>query len=103
VVARLAHNQEAVGSNPAPGILICVVICFSLFGCAKNVASKSGASALRSAAAVRNDVQAAKQKIVEGAEAVKAATGDNRELHGAIDVMERKTIIIDRWLETHPQ
>jgi len=48
-------------------------------------------------------MEEAKKNIEQASAAVKAAGGDNSELRALTDRMERKTIIIDRWLETQPQ
>ncbi len=56
-----------------------------------------------SVASARGHMEEAKKNIEQASAAVKAAGGDNSELRALTDRMERKTIIIDRWLETQPQ
>jgi hypothetical protein len=51
--------------------------------------------------AVHGDLQAAQQHVQQAAQAVTAAGGNAKSLESMSDRMERKTIIIDRWLETH--
>jgi hypothetical protein len=85
---------------PANRIVIALQLILSaaLTGCA--VSAKP--AKVPSTAAVRTNMEAAKQNIEQAAAAVKAAGGDNTELRDLTERMERKTIIIDRWLETNP-
>lgn len=70
--------------------------------CSTRTPSAAGQQAVNKAAVVRNDMEAAKSHMENVSVAIKAAGGDNSELKDLVDRMERKNVIIDRWLETHP-
>jgi hypothetical protein len=82
-----------------PLLLIFVLLLgLALFGCAQT----HKAANVPSSSAVRGDIQTAKVHIEQASAAVKAAGGNAAALDSLSDRMEHKTIIIDRWLETHP-
>jgi hypothetical protein len=96
------HGSLTTISPLISGLVILIVFLLlglALFGCAQihkpaNVPSSS---------AVRGDIQTAKAHIEQASAAVKAAGGNAAALDSLSDRMERKNIIIDRWLETHGQ
>jgi hypothetical protein len=74
-----------------------VLLGFFMFGCA---GQKSYVKAPSSAVVAQN-LNEAKQKINEASAAVRAAGGNVTELNSLSDRMERKNVIITRWLELH--
>ena len=85
-------------------IALKIFLALLLVGCASthNKPSTAGAAAQHSATVVKTNVEAAKQNIKAASEAAKAAGKDNSQLNGLLDRIERKQVIIDRWLETQP-
>jgi hypothetical protein len=69
---------------------------FYFFGCAPVKPAKAP-----STAAVRGQMQTARQQLSAAVDSVKAASKGNEEISSLSDRMERKAVLIDRWMETH--
>lgn len=79
-----------------------LVLIWMFSGCASthNKPSPAGVTARQSAVVVGQHVESARQNIESASIAAKQAGQDNTQLKNLLDRIERKQVIIDRWLET---
>jgi hypothetical protein len=69
-----------------------------LAGCATNRPATVGAP---TTTAAREQIHQASSSARSAADAVRATGESNRKISGALDAIDHKAAIIDRWLETH--
>jgi len=69
-----------------------------LIGCGSTKTATVGAP---SSAGVRDQIHAASSSARSAADSVRSTGESNRKISSALDAIDRKLIILDRWNETH--